>query len=745
MGIFVVTPKKSFEFGLILLRVFMKRKWTSHSIVVSTLLFGGLWVFASVTPSQDNKVEPDTYVVWDTSWIHLKSDKANSGISFLPSQNNITTQTYFEKDNYRLEIELKSAINGINDNRVKASLALLHTGAKQGTYISVEKWSELEKLALAHSIAIEGWRIKLSYAFLRKVVEASFPEVSKTYEPEMKQNSYALDYTKPFAKWNIIRELTTTVVYYDVWDKYLWKLGDIIRDTATEYEWHEVYGWVRGGSKIVVDTSLAFELSKTFRADLTIGYENIKYNKFGDYDSKTQSGLTTWVWVTYKPDDYNKINIAYNYTRSWDEYTTTYSHQFSNGIEWFVEWDYKKWANWIENNRRVFVWVKMLIGGEYKRNKYTKFFNDSMKSSILNLQKLTVNSKVATDYIQVHEKLSWKDRIVYIDKTTLGAWDSLVKNADGTLASLLLDNGGFAVSAITWISDNSYSPYIKVISGQLAIVDFVWLNKKMAQDGLTTWQSKTLNVVVSDTSGGGTSIYAITLIKGSVEITSTVARAFDVTPAQATAFLAGTKTVAQINSENIADTTAPATPTLTINSWSEYTNSTTVDVSITWDTDNIWVTGWFISENSSTPAAWSFTAEPTVATISSWDWLKTLYAWTIDDAWNISNAGSDTITLDTAGATLSSDNINVWNNTTWTWTVSFNENVTLSSLKIVDAWDNSVDLWWSVSVNSWSWTSNITLNITTPNLSWQFVQIKWSTTDEAWNTSDFVSSFWQLN
>jgi hypothetical protein len=128
----------------------------------------------------------------------------------------------------------------------------------------------------------------------------------------------------------------------------------------------------------------------------------------------------------------------------------------------------------------------MAIGGEYVRNKYSKLFVDSNTTSTLSFQELTANSKVETDYIQVHEALSWKDRIVYIDKTALGAGDSLDKNPDGTLKALLLDNGGFAVTAITGISDNSYSAYLSVIGGQLAIVDFVGLNNKMAQDGLTT-------------------------------------------------------------------------------------------------------------------------------------------------------------------------------------------------------------------------------------------------------------------
>lgn len=103
------------------------------------------------------------------------------------------------------------------------------------------------------------------------------------------------------------------------------------------------------------------------------------------------------------------------------------------------------------------------------------------------------------------------------------------------------------------------------------------------------------------------------------------------------------------------DATPPATPSIAISdangdSDSGYTNNTSVSIGITGDTDNVGVTGWYVSESSSAPAAgaggWTG-ARPTSATISSGDGAKTLYVWTKDAAGNVSNAGSGGIELGT--------------------------------------------------------------------------------------------------
>ena len=107
----------------------------------------------------------------------------------------------------------------------------------------------------------------------------------------------------------------------------------------------------------------------------------------------------------------------------------------------------------------------------------------------------------------------------------------------------------------------------------------------------------------------------------------------------------------------LADNIVPATPTIVIFGGNSYTSTTQTAITITNDTDNVGVTGWFVSESPSAPAcgaAWSST-KPTAATISSGDGTKTVYVWTKDAACNISGAGSDTIVLDTVGPAAPTD------------------------------------------------------------------------------------------
>ena len=106
------------------------------------------------------------------------------------------------------------------------------------------------------------------------------------------------------------------------------------------------------------------------------------------------------------------------------------------------------------------------------------------------------------------------------------------------------------------------------------------------------------------------------------------------------------------------DGTQPATPTIALSDGNAangtgsagYTNSTAVNIVIGNDTDNVGVTGWYVSESSSAPAAgdggW-VGARPTTASVSAGDGVKTLYVWTKDAAGNVSNAGSGTIELGT--------------------------------------------------------------------------------------------------
>ena len=184
-----------------------------------------------------------------------------------------------------------------------------------------------------------------------------------------------------------------------------------------------------------------------------------------------------------------------------------------------------------------------------------------------------------------------------------------------------------------------------------------------------------------------------------------------------------------------ADNIAPNTPSISINSWNQYTSSTSVSIAVTWDTDNVWVTWWYVSESSSTPtswAAWWVWTRPTTATISSWDWVKTLYVWTKDAVWNVSASGSAAVTLDTI----------IPNSPVWTaWVTTRNTQyysrqatfttgpswIDINGLSIVNTW------WWTITNISVSW-STITFDYLTPNTGWESINIIW--TSKSWVAFD---------
>ncbi len=118
--------------------------------------------------------------------------------------------------------------------------------------------------------------------------------------------------------------------------------------------------------------------------------------------------------------------------------------------------------------------------------------------------------------------------------------------------------------------------------------------------------------------------------------------------------------VAKISSESSSDTTAPS-GSLTINSGASYTNSTTVTVTLS-VTDSTGVTGYYLSDSSSTPSAsasgWTSVTLTTSYSVtisyslSSVEGSKTVYVWFKDSSGNVSSLASDDITLDTTAPTI---------------------------------------------------------------------------------------------
>jgi hypothetical protein len=102
------------------------------------------------------------------------------------------------------------------------------------------------------------------------------------------------------------------------------------------------------------------------------------------------------------------------------------------------------------------------------------------------------------------------------------------------------------------------------------------------------------------------------------------------------------------------DTTAPSNLSVLVNNGAASTSSPTVTLSIA-ATDNVAVTGYYISETSTTPSAtapdWTSVTSTTSYSadvpfgLSSGDGTKTIYVWFKDDAGNVSAPGTASITL----------------------------------------------------------------------------------------------------
>lgn len=187
---------------------------------------------------------------------------------------------------------------------------MLYSGAKLGTQIEVEVGSELYRLAAAQSAIVSGGKVKLSMGFLSKVMKTTFPEYTpETFTPKMQQKSIGLDYTQEFNNNAILKELKTSVVYYDVGNVRLGKIADITVNNKDTYSWSEVDGGVRGGSKLLADVTATFKLDEKVKLEASAGMERVNHNQMFDTPEKTRTRAVAGANLIYQPDSQNRITV----------------------------------------------------------------------------------------------------------------------------------------------------------------------------------------------------------------------------------------------------------------------------------------------------------------------------------------------------------------------------------------------------------------------------------------------------
>ncbi len=484
--------------------------------------------------------------------VNLSKSNSDSSqnISIAPTKDGVKSSfSLSDKRNYQIDIGAYYESSKVkNDIVLDASYRMLYEGAKLGTYIGITKGSELEKFVLSQGFALKKGRIKLSVALLRSLTLLDFSEYSQSYKERLTQKSFGAEYSYNFERDSLLQEIKTSIIYYDLENKEIGRIGDIIIDNATLYDWTRVYGGYRGGVKVLGDVSAGFKLLDNLKATVSMGYDRLTYKAMYDQREETSTKLALGTSLTYRINDYHQIEAYAKNQNSQKTGGAKYTHDFGNALSGYLSMD-RLVREYAPSDTQYRFGLSYSFGAEDKHTRLSPLFASSSVSSTMSLSEVAPIASVNSDNFAISpKKVIHNEHIAKVDKTALAAGDGITLNSDGTLANIYFDNGGFNVLSIDTVNDSSYLPYLGIVGGKLAVVNIMALNSHMASQGLTTGQTKALNVAVTD--AGGASLYTITITKGSVEITASVQRAHNVTPAQKAAFIAGTKTIAQINTEN---------------------------------------------------------------------------------------------------------------------------------------------------------------------------------------------------
>lgn len=186
------------------------------------------------------------------------------------------------------------------------------------------------------------------------------------------------------------------------------------------------------------------------------------------------------------------------------------------------------------------------LDGEGKKSKLAPLFSDLKGRDSLKLPDLVPTGRVTTNQIEVMEKVSFRQHEINIDKTILPGTSYLEKNADGSLRALNLDTGVANLVSVVSVNYAQHTSYFSINAGRyLRIANF----EKLAAPA-------TYQVVVLDNLATNTLIQ-FTTVAGSVQLKVAPQVLNGVSAANAAAFIAGTKTFAQIQAEMAAPDTTP--------------------------------------------------------------------------------------------------------------------------------------------------------------------------------------------
>jgi len=274
------------------------------------------------------------------------SDKnLNSKYIIWDNNSQFEISTSYSSSNY------KNITNSIKDDfLLSMSYRFLYSGAQMWTYIGITKWSTIEKFVISQWFALEWWKLKLSFAFLNKLTPFFYWE--QEFQETINQKTIWVEYSKYFDKDSILNELKTEVVYYDVWDKYLWKVWEI-SENFKNYELHAAAIW---WSKLIADVTAVWKLSEDFKLKTTLWVDIKKTNDSYWAVSETTTWMVAWVWLEYKISEDKKVSAEIYKSQN----TSTASIKYTQAVG---QWEVFIWVQHTQtdygNDNVVWVWYKV--------------------------------------------------------------------------------------------------------------------------------------------------------------------------------------------------------------------------------------------------------------------------------------------------------------------------------------------------------------------------------------------------
>ncbi len=325
----------------------------------------------------------------------------------------------------------------------------------------------------------------------------------------------------------------------------------------------------------MAEIGAVIKITETLRADVSIGAEHIRYDAMFDTPAKSKTGVTGSLGFTYQPDKFNKFSVKGRASGNSAGVDLRYEHDFGNGVSGFVEAGRTGYSTGIAPETRVMAGVNIALdGGKGRRSTIAPLYADWQQKTALTLADLNPNPLVATNEIQVMERVIYKEHEIHIDKTALPGTSFLEykksKNDKNILEAINIDTG--AGNLVSVSSSNLPAPY----SGYLSISGSRYL-RIVNLEAFSKIAPFTINASLADNVGTFT-IVSVPIDKSSSVIGARVIeRLSGVSAADAAAFVAGTKTIAQILAG--AGNTAPTASDVGSQTFNE-DGSVTVNVTV---------------------------------------------------------------------------------------------------------------------------------------------------------------------